>query len=136
MNTDESSSELVSAVKTFRMRSPRRDLEIDAARLSLILKAVDGVLEQATAERSGLVERVRTIIRQPEAVLERAFRRQELRHEEFVHEWTKAEKRLGTLGRQISCLRSLRAFVLVQNPGVGSTKAARAHPATRKIAAS
>jgi hypothetical protein len=116
---DEPPSELVRAIKTFRMRSPKRDLEIDAARMSSVLKSVEDALQHATAERSGLIERVRTIIRQPEAVLERTLQRQEPQPEIFAQEWAKAEERLGTLERHIAHLKLLREAILMESSGRG-----------------
>ena len=114
---DELPSELERAIKTFRMRSVKRDTEIDSARMSSVLNAVEDLLQQATAERSGLVERIRAIISQPEVALARTLRRRESRPEIFAQEWAKAEERLGALERQISHLKFLRASILMESPG-------------------
>jgi hypothetical protein len=115
---DELSSELMRAITTFRVRSTKRDIEIDMTRMSLVLNAVEDSLQQATAERSGLIERVRAIISQPEVALARTFQRRESRPEIFAQEWAKAEERLGALERQIAHLKFLRASILMENPGV------------------
>jgi hypothetical protein len=115
---DELPSELERAIKTFRMRSIKRDTEIDAARKSSVLNAVEESLQQATAEQSGLIERIRTIISQPEVALARTFQRRESPPEVFAQDWRKAEERLATLERQIAYLNFLRASIFTESPGM------------------
>lgn len=104
--------ELVLALKTFRIRSSKRDRKVDSVRISSVIRAVNAALRETIAERDGLVGRIKTIIRQPDAVLERALKRREPEDGLFSREWVKAEQRLDELDNQISRLQLLKSDLI------------------------
>jgi hypothetical protein len=109
------SSQLKRALKAFKMRSPDRDVEVDQARISSVVGAIDAAIEDIVAERTGLIARVRAIVDQPQAALKWRRRAQsDLSAEEFK----RAEKRLNLLVQQTSDFELLKTSLLRKSSDV------------------
>ena len=114
---DKSRSQLRTVLKTFKMRSPDRELMVDQERISSVVGAIDEAIQGMVAERTGLIARVRAIVDQPPPAsstwkLWQRGTQSELSAEEFL----RAEQRLDKLARQISDLERLKTSVLERLP--------------------
>ena len=116
MNTNafgKDNSQLKSALKTFKIRSPDREAKLDQARISSVVGAIDAAIQDIVAERAGLVARVKAIVDQPQAALNWQRRQQsDLSAEEFL----RAEQRLHFLAREISDFELLKTSFLKKLP--------------------
>lgn len=104
------------ALEAFKMRSPARDAEVDDVRISCIVDAIDEAIREITAERSGLIARVKTIVLQLELAKERKRSRDEARLSS--KELIRAEERLSVLTRQIPNLIALKNSTRTKFPTV------------------
>ncbi|HLX17779.1 MAG TPA: hypothetical protein VKS24_21525 [Bradyrhizobium sp.] len=105
--------QLKSALKTFKMRSPDREVEMDHVRISSVVGAIDAAIQDIVAERAGLVARVKAIVDQPQVTLKWRRRAQsDLSAEEFL----RAEQRLQSLALQISDFEFLKASLSKKVP--------------------
>jgi hypothetical protein len=106
------SARLKAVLKTFRMRSPDREVTVDRARMTAVVGAIDGAIQDMVAERTGLIARVKAIVVQPQPVSTRRFRPMKTPSEPLAAEFLRAEQRLIALARQISDLDRLKASVV------------------------
>ena len=106
------SSQIKAVLKTFKMRSPDREVEVDQARISSVAGAIDGVIQDMIAERTGLIARVRAIVDQPQTVSKQNFWPWKTQSDLSAEQFLRAEQRLNLLARQIADLELLRASAL------------------------
>ncbi len=64
-------SQIKAALEGFTMRSPKRDAEVDQARIGSIVNAIDKATEDVVAERTGLIGRVKALADQKQAIVKR-----------------------------------------------------------------
>ena len=105
-------SALKNALSTFTMRRPDRDVNLDSARISSVVNAIDAAIQEGVAERAGLISRVKDIVDRPEAVLKARLRQRGTQSDLSAAEFIKAEKRLDSLAQQISDFMLLKAMAL------------------------
>ena len=117
---DENSSQLENALRTFKMRSPDREVEVDQARLSSVVDAINAAIQDIVAERTGIIARVKTIVDQPYTVRKWGFWQRETQSDLSAEEFMRAEKRLDLLARQISDFELLKTALLRIPPDVRS----------------
>ena len=117
---DENSSQLKNALRTFKMRSSDREVEVDQARLSSVVDAIDAAIQDIVAERTGIIARVKTIVDQPDTVRKWGFWQRETQSDLSAEEFMRAEKRLDLLARQISDFELLKTALLRIPPDVRS----------------
>lgn len=106
--TDKEAPPLLLAVKTFVMRDPKRDLEIDRKRIAPILEAIEIAIDEISVERAGLVGRVRKTVDQPKNQSRKLLTQVGTPTTNPLTELGLAEKRLNLLARQIEQLRGAR----------------------------
>ena len=115
---DENSSQLENALRTFKMRSSDREVEVDQARLSSVVDAINAAIQDIVAERTGIIARVKTIVDQPDTVRKWGFWQRETQSDLSAEEFMRAEKRLDLLARQISDFELLKTALLRIPPDV------------------
>lgn len=106
-----SEKELWLAAKTFVMRSPKRDVEMDRKHIVPILDAIDSAIQEISTERTGLIARVQKTMKQPEARSKNILAYVGTPTTNPLAELGLAEKRLKLLARQIEKLRTARALL-------------------------
>jgi hypothetical protein len=105
-------SQLEAVLKTFKMRSPDREVAADQARVCAVVAAIDGAIQDIAAERAGLIARVKAIVAQPQAVLKQNLWRRKTQSELSAEEFLRAEQRLNELAQQVTDLERLKASAM------------------------
>ena len=113
---DQSYSQIKSALNTFKIRSPDRELTVDQERISSVVGAIDGAIQSMVAERTGLIARVRAIVDQPQAPAKHRFWQSKAQSDLSGEEFMRAEQRLNLLAQQVSELELIKVSVLEKFP--------------------
>lgn len=104
-------SQSKAALMGFTMRSPKRDAEVDQARIGSIVNAIDKATEDVVAERTGLIERVKALVDQKQAIVKRNVWQRKASANLSTGEFFRAEQRLKILGQQILDFECLKAEI-------------------------
>ena len=98
------------------MRSPKRDAEVDQARIGSIVNAIDKATEDVVAERTGLIGRVKALADQKQAIVKRNVWQRKASANLSTKELFRAEQRLKVLGQQKLDFERLKALILQKIP--------------------
>ena len=109
-------SQSKAALMGFTMRSPKRDAEVDQARIGSIVNAIDKATEDVVAERTGLIERVKALVDQKQAIVKRNVWQRKASANLSTKELFRAEQRLKVLGQQKLDFERLKALILQKIP--------------------
>jgi len=107
----------------FRARSPERDAETDRVRLEAILRSIDDALTNATAEQTGLAQRVENVLARASVTVgngnDEYLTRERLDSDHldlFEKEIVNGQRRLSELAVSIRHFGSLKAELLSKFP--------------------
>ena len=106
-----SEKELRLAVKTFVMRSPKRDVEKDRKRIVPIMEAIASAIHEISAERTGLIAQIQKTMNQPEARSKKILAHDGTPTTNPLAELQLAEKRSKLLARQIEKLKAAQVLL-------------------------
>ena len=109
-------SQIKAALEGFTMRSPKRDAEVDQARIGSIVNAIDKATEDVVAERTGLIGRVKALADQKQAIVKRNVWQRKASANLSTKELFRAEQRLKVLGQQKLDFERLKALILQKIP--------------------
>jgi hypothetical protein len=92
-------TDLERAAASFSARSAKRDAAIDDTRIASLEETIDAVIRGLIAERTGLVQRVKRLLDEPEALAQWSS---PTRKRPSKSEFERVEKRLRLLDLQLS----------------------------------